>query len=140
MRSLLALVLPALALAAPPKVPEVYDLTFSGTGCPNDSGSVAIDDPYLGDSATLSFSELSGSGTGNCQVHLLSKGASAGWQVAISSIAYEGDVHLRGSSQINTYTTVYWSENAAATVRYPLTDSLLPLTYLQLHSTSLRVE
>jgi hypothetical protein len=114
--SLLFLVLPALTLAAPPTSPTITKIVFSGSGCPNDSGSVRADTPTLGDSAGVSFSALKGDDTDNCAVHIQSSGATPGWQVAVSQITYEGDVNLRGRSELDTFTQVFWSENAANTV------------------------
>lgn len=119
MRSLLpaTLGLPLLTLAAPPSPPRITSLVFSGTGCPNSSGSVKIDSSTLSDSANVSFSQLTGDSTDNCGIHIQSSGGSAGWQVALSQITYEGNVVLRGNSQLDTYTQVFWSENAGNTVR-----------------------
>ncbi|EAT78861.1 hypothetical protein HBI56_174870 [Parastagonospora nodorum] len=113
--SLLFLVLPALTLAAPPTSPTITKIVFSGSGCPNDSGSVRADTPTLGDSAGVSFSALKGDNTDNCAVHIQSSGATPGWQVAVSQITYEGDVNLRGRSELDTFTQVFWSENAGNT-------------------------
>jgi hypothetical protein len=109
--------LPALALAAPPSQPHISQLVFSGSGCPNDSGSVKADSANLGDTFGVSFSALKGTTTDNCAVHIQSSGASAGWQVALKEITYEGDVNLKGNSGLDTYTQVFWSENAGNTVR-----------------------
>jgi hypothetical protein len=114
--SLFFLALPALSFAAPPSAPSITKLVFSGTGCPNDSGSVKSDTATLGDNAGVSFSQLKGSDTDNCAVHIQSSGGSAGWQVAVSQITYEGDVNLKGNSQLDTFTQVFWSDNAANTV------------------------
>jgi len=117
MRSLLALLaLPALTLAAPPESPRITKIVFSGSGCPNDSGSVKSDTITLGDNAGVSFSQLKGTDTDNCAVHIQSTGGSPGWQVAVQEITYEGDVNLRGNSQLDTYTQIFWSENAGSTV------------------------
>ncbi|KAH8719302.1 hypothetical protein GQ44DRAFT_742004 [Phaeosphaeriaceae sp. PMI808] len=116
MRSTFAfLALPALSFAAPPDSPRITRITFSGTGCPNSSGSVRLDSAYLGDNAGVSFNQLKGLDTDNCAVHLQTGGGSDGWQAAVREITYEGDVNLRGNSRLDTYTTVFWSENAANT-------------------------
>jgi hypothetical protein len=117
MRSLALLSLPLLALAAPPTSPTITRLVFSGTGCPNDSGSVHSETPTLSDAAGVSFTQLKGDSTDNCAVHIQSSGASSGWQVAVREIDYIGDVNLRGNSELDTYTQVFWSENAGNTVR-----------------------
>lgn len=114
--SLFFLALPALAYAAPPESPKITKLVFSGTGCPNDSGSVKSDTVTLGDSAGVSFSQLKGTDTDNCAVHISSSGGTPGWQVAVKEITYEGDVNLRGHSELDTYTQIFWSENAGNTV------------------------
>jgi hypothetical protein len=114
--SLFLLALPALCLAAPPTPPKITRIVFSGTGCPNDSGSVKSDSATLGDTAGVSFSQLRGSDTDNCAVHIQSSGGSPGWQVAVKEITYEGDVNLRGNSELDTFTQIFWSENASNTV------------------------
>lgn len=108
--------LAALALAAPPTPPTITRLVFSGSGCPNDSGSVKPDSTTLGDTAGVTFTELKGDSTDNCAVHIQSAGASAGWQVALRQVDYVGDVNLKGNSELNTFTSVFWSENASNTV------------------------
>lgn len=118
--SLFFLVLPALTFAAPPVAPRITKLVFSGTGCPNDSGSVKADTGTLGDSAGVSFSQLKGTDTDNCAVHVTSSGGSPGWQVAVSQITYEGNVNLRGNSELDTFTQVFWSENAGNTVSHTI--------------------
>lgn len=129
--SLTLLALPAMALAAPPEAPRITKLVFSGSGCPNDSGSVKADIPTLGDNAGISFSQLKGTSTDNCAVHIQSSGGSSGWQVAIREITYEGDVNLRGNSQLDTFTQVFWSENAGNTVSQSRTANYQVLTYNQ---------
>jgi len=113
--SLALLAFPVLALAAPPTSPTITKIVFSGTGCPNDSGSVRADTATLGDTAGVSFTQLSGDDTDNCAVHIQSAGGSPGWQVAVSQITYEGDVNLKGNSELDTYTQIFWSENAGNT-------------------------
>ncbi|KAF1828455.1 hypothetical protein BDW02DRAFT_643440 [Decorospora gaudefroyi] len=116
MRSLLsALTLLPLALAAPPTSPTITRLVFSGNGCPNNSGSVKSHTATLGDYAGVSFTQLKGDSTSNCAVHIQSSGGSSGWQVAVREITYVGDVNLRGNSELDTYTQVFWSENAGNT-------------------------
>jgi hypothetical protein len=128
--SLFFLALPALSFAAPPSPPSITRIVFSGTGCPNDSGSVKSDSATLGDSAGVSFSQLKGTDTDNCAVHIQSSGGSSGWQVAVSQITYEGDVNLKGNSQLDTFTQIFWSDNAANTVSQPVREALVsPITY-----------
>jgi hypothetical protein len=114
--SLFFLALPALSFAAPPQSPSITRIVFSGTGCPNDSASVKSDTATLGDTAGVSFTELKGTDTDNCAVHIQSSGGTAGWQVAVSQITYEGNVNLRGNSELDTFTQIFWSDNAANTV------------------------
>jgi hypothetical protein len=116
--SLLFAVLPALALAAPPVSPKITKLVFSGSGCANDSGSVKSTDATLDDGTGVIFTQLKGSDTDNCAVHVQSAGGSEGWQVAVNQITYQGDVNLKGNSELDTYTQIFWSENAGNTVRY----------------------
>jgi hypothetical protein len=132
MLALLLLLLPAVALAAPPSSPSITRLVFSGTGCPNDSGSVKSDSSTLGDYAGVSFSQLRGTDTDNCAVHITSTGGTPGWQVAVSQITYEGNVNLRGRSELDTYTQVFWSESAGSTVRQQH-SSLQPMSTCSVH-------
>lgn len=110
------LLLPPLCFAAPPNPPTITRLVFSGSGCPNTSNSVRADTAVLGDAVGMSFSQLKGSSTDNCAVHLQAAGASAGWQVGIREVAYTGHVVLRGRSALDTFTQVFWSESAGDTV------------------------
>jgi hypothetical protein len=124
MRSpILFLALPALCIAAPPESPRITKIVFSGSGCPNDSGSVRSDTATLGDYAGVSFTQLKGDSTDNCAVHIESTGGSEGWQAAIREITYEGDVNLRGTSELDTFTQVFWSENAGNTVSPSMTST-----------------
>jgi hypothetical protein len=124
MRSpILFLALPALCIAAPPESPQITKIVFSGSGCPNDSGSVRSDTATLGDYAGVSFTQLKGDSTDNCAVHIQSTGGSEGWQAAIREITYEGDVNLRGNSELDTFTQVFWSENAGNTVSPSMTST-----------------
>jgi hypothetical protein len=120
MRShLLALALtPSLTLAAPDSVPRITSLKISGNGCPNNSGSVSSTNNQLGDTATFTFNQLRGDDTSNCEIHIQSSGASAGWQVAVRDVAYTVDVALKPGSQLDTITQAFWSEKAADTVSY----------------------
>lgn len=117
MRSILLLSLSSLILAAPPVAPKITQLAFSGSGCPHDSGSVKSDTDTLGDTAGVSFGLLAGQTTDNCELHIQSSGGSPGWQVAVSQITYEGDIYLKGNTQLDTYTDIFWSNNATNTVR-----------------------
>ncbi|CAE7188513.1 hypothetical protein PTT_18532 [Pyrenophora teres f. teres 0-1] len=109
------LLLTPFALAAPPTAPRISRLVFSGSGCPASSSSVSSTSATLGDTAGVTFSQLRGSNTDNCAVHVQSTGASAGWQVAVRGITYEGDVVLKGASGLDTYTQVFWSDRAGET-------------------------
>ena len=116
----LPLLLAPLIHAAPPAAPRISRLVFSGTGCPSSSTSVSSTSATLGDTAGVTFTQLRGSTTDNCAVHVQSSGASAGWQVAVRGVTYEGDVVLKGDSGLDTYTQVFWSDKAGDTVSVPL--------------------
>lgn len=118
MRSLLifAAAAPALVLAAPEVPPKITSLKFSGSGCPNNSGSVKSTSGVLGDSATFTFGQLRGDNTDNCEIHIQSTGASQGWQAAVKEVEYQGNVALAPSSQLDTITQTFWSDHAADTV------------------------
>lgn len=115
--SLVAAAAPALILAAPEQVPKITSLEFSGSGCPNDSGSVKSTSGVLGDTASFTFGQLKGDSTDNCELHIQGTGASQGWQVAVKDVAYRGNVHLAMGSQLDTFTQAFWSDHAADTVR-----------------------
>ena len=114
--TLLLLLAPLLTHAAPPTAPRISRLVFSGSGCPSSSTSVSSTSITLGDTAGVTFTQLRGSTTDNCAVHVQSTGASSGWQVAVRGVTYEGDVVLKGSSGLDTYTQVFWSDKAGDTV------------------------
>jgi hypothetical protein len=113
---LLAALAPALIAAAPGVAPRITSLRISGSGCPNDSGSVKSSTGVLGDSASFTFSQLSSDNTNNCEIHIQSSGGSAGWQVGVQAVTYSGDLTLKPGTQLDTYTQIYWSDNAAETV------------------------
>ena len=122
---LLAALAPALLSATPidpvvavaPVSPRITSYRISGSGCPNDSGSVKTSSGVLADSATFTFSQLSGDSTDNCEIHVQSAGGSTGWQVAVQAVTYSGDLSLKPGSQLDTYTQIFWSDKAAETVR-----------------------
>ena len=112
---LLAAAAPALIAATPERVPHIKSLQISGSGCSNKSNSVKAKDPSLGDSATFTFDGFEGDDTDNCQIHIVSEGASPGWQVAIKDVSYQAKVGLKSGSRLDAITTTYWSEKAADT-------------------------
>lgn len=109
-------VVPALVGAAPDQAPKITSLKFSGSGCPNDSGSVKAVYGDLGDAPAFTFSQLKGDDTANCELHIQSSGGSQGWQVAVKEVTYQGNVQLSSGSQLDTITQAYWSEHAGDTV------------------------
>ncbi|KAF2734788.1 hypothetical protein EJ04DRAFT_436355 [Polyplosphaeria fusca] len=113
--ALLLTVLAPTILASPNPSPRITGYTISGPGCPNDSNSVRASSGNLGDTATFTFSQLRGDDTENCQVHVTSTGGSQGWQFAVKEVSYQANVQLKSGSQLDTFTTVYFSENADAT-------------------------
>jgi hypothetical protein len=113
---LLAALAPALIAAAPGVAPRITSLRISGSGCPNDSGSVKSSTGVLGDSASFTFSQLSSDNTNNCEIHVQSSGGSAGWQVGVQAVTYSGDLTLKPGTQLDTYTQIFWSDKAAETV------------------------
>ncbi|KAF2106908.1 hypothetical protein BDV96DRAFT_590193 [Lophiotrema nucula] len=112
------LLVTSLVSAAPPASPRITSLKISGTGCPNDSGSVKSSTGSLGDSASFSFTQLKGDSTDNCEVHIQSTGGSSGWQVAVKEVVYAGNVNLKPGTQLDTFTQVYWSEKAGDTTTF----------------------
>ncbi|KAF2278001.1 uncharacterized protein EI97DRAFT_374387 [Westerdykella ornata] len=107
---------------APPAAPQIYNLDYAGNGC-SAPGSVKSTSTTLGDSASFTFSSLKGDDTSNCGIHLQAKGASEGWQVAIKEIEYKGTLSLKPGSSLDTYSQVFWSDNAAKTTT--LSDNIV---------------
>jgi len=108
---------PTLVLAAPPSIPTISKLSFSGPGCTQGSnlkwsGNV--------DELTIRYSEFAarnpGDGTSNCQVHIQTAGGTEGWQYALKSTELKGSVSLDAGATLTVFTSVYFSENAGNTV------------------------
>lgn len=113
---LLAAIAPTLIVGAPGVAPRITSIRISGSGCPNDSGSVKTSTGVLGDSASFTFSQLSSDNTNNCEIHVQSAGGSAGWQVGVQAVTYSGDLTLQPGTQLDTFTQIFWSDKAAETV------------------------
>ena len=96
---------------------KITSFKFSGSGCPNDSGSVKSTTGVVGDSIGFTFGQLRGDSTDNCEIHIQSSGGSQGWQVAVKEVTYSGDLHLKSGTQLDAITQAFWSEKAADTVR-----------------------
>lgn len=103
--------------AAPAAPPRISSISYSGNGC--------IQDPKFSGSFTdpkLTFQNYAVSNpnnrTVNCQVHLQTSGASAGWQVALKSNVVKGHVVLAPGTAVTHYTTVYFSQDAGNTVSF----------------------
>ncbi|KAF2015256.1 hypothetical protein BU24DRAFT_461512 [Aaosphaeria arxii CBS 175.79] len=105
---------PILAAAAPPTPPSISDAVFSGNGCKT-ATSARINTDTLGDWVTIDFDQLKGDDTQNCQLHANVNGASQGWQFAIKEVTYRGDLTLKSGSQLDTLTSVYFSQEADRT-------------------------
>lgn len=108
---------PSLVLAAPPSIPTISKLTFSGNGCTQGSNL-----KWSGnlDELTIRYSEFTarnpGDGTSNCQIHITTTGGTAGWQYALKSTELKGSASLDPGSTLTVFTTVYFSEEASNTV------------------------
>lgn len=111
---------PALALAtdaaAPPTLPRITSVQYSGNGCPDDASRKGdFNDPtFRFDSFAASFP-----GTGrtvNCEVHVQAAGATAGWQVALSQVNVDGRLVLDPGVGLVYFTQTYFSDDAADTV------------------------
>lgn len=126
---LIAAAAPALVVAAPERVPHITSLQFSGTGCASNSGSVKAKDNDLGDSATFTFGDFKGDDTDSCQIHIVSEGASPGWQVAVKDVTYQANVSLKSGSRLDAITYSYWSEKAADTVSSTFNDQDMMLKW-----------
>lgn len=111
-----ALYVPLATADTPASQPRITSVQYSGNGCPNDaSRSGGFSDP------TFTYNRFAASLPGvnqtvNCEIHVQSTGASAGWQVALSDVNISGHVVLDQGTRLDYYTTVYYSENAGATV------------------------
>ncbi|ORY16019.1 hypothetical protein BCR34DRAFT_598051 [Clohesyomyces aquaticus] len=119
MRSSLVIAAAAPALVAaicPDPVPQISSLQWSGTGCPSSSaGAVKSYGPMdFSEVKAFTFNQLDSDNTEACEIHLQAK-TPAGWQVAIKEVAHTGDVTLKPNSELDWYTQIYWSKNAADT-------------------------
>lgn len=98
--------------------PQITGISYSGNGCkqnPKFSGN--FNDP------TLTFHNFAASLPGsnrtvNCQVHLQATGANPGWQAAIRSNIVKGHVVLEPGTALTYYTTIFFSQDAGATVSF----------------------
>jgi len=108
---------PTLVVAAPPSVPTIAKLTYSGPGCPQDSSL-----KWSGnlDQLTVRYSEFAarypGDATSNCQIHITTTGGTAGWQFALKSTTLIGSASLDAGASLTVYTTEFFSENASNTI------------------------
>ncbi|KAK3938734.1 hypothetical protein QBC46DRAFT_264707 [Diplogelasinospora grovesii] len=102
-------------VTADPATPRITSITYSGNGCPNNPDrSGDFNGPtfayrrfvaaYPGTNQTV-----------NCEVHIQATGASAGWQVALSDNWIKGHVVLDPGTQLDYWTTSYFSQDAANT-------------------------
>ncbi|KAK0751787.1 hypothetical protein B0T18DRAFT_317207 [Schizothecium vesticola] len=107
---------PTLVLAAPPSIPTISKLTFSGPGCTQGSNL-----KWSGnlDELTVRYSEFAarnpGDGTSNCQIHIQTTGGTAGWQYALKSTELKGSASLDAGATLTVFTSVYFSEDASNT-------------------------
>ncbi|KAI1336292.1 hypothetical protein F5Y15DRAFT_419083 [Xylariaceae sp. FL0016] len=107
------------AADAPPSMPRVSSITYSGSGCPSSSPGV----DKLGSWNDLAFrmngfeAKVPGTATSteNCQVHLQASGCSAGWQVGIKDVYVRGHLALDPGATLDYYVTSFWSQDAANT-------------------------
>lgn len=108
---------PSLVLAAPPSIPTISKLTFSGNGCTQGSNL-----KWSGnlDELTVRYSEFTarnpGDGSSNCQIHIQTTGGTAGWQYALKSTELKGSASLDPGATLTVFTSVYFSEDASNTV------------------------
>lgn len=111
-----ALYAPFAAADSPASQPKITSVQFSGNGCPNAASmSGSFGDP------TITYNRFAAALPGanetvNCEVHVEAAGASSGWQVAVSDVTVCGRLSLDPGTQLDYYTTVYYSEDASATV------------------------
>ncbi|KAK5658915.1 hypothetical protein OQA88_1729 [Cercophora sp. LCS_1] len=106
------------ASEAPASLPKITDITFSGSGCPSDGG-VKVAGGF--DSLSVTFKEFSaklpGNKTLNCQAHVQGSGGSPGWQFKLKEATVYGRAYLQPETRLSYFHTVYFSQNAANTVR-----------------------
>lgn len=103
------------SLQAPAALPRISSISFSGNGCIKDPQHYGgFSDP------TFKFNSFAASLPGtsrtlNCEVHIVATGASPGWQVALASNNVKGHVVLAPGTQLDYFTTVFFSEAASKT-------------------------
>jgi Domain of unknown function (DUF4360) len=129
---LLAVVFPfqagwgACTKADPPAAPRILSVTYSGSGCPQDSNN-----GMTADANNLNFSfpsfnaRFNSQGDNvNCQIHLSLGGGAPGWQLSLEQVNVKGTLWEADDAQVAFYTTVFWSQTASDTVR--VHSSLIP--------------
>jgi hypothetical protein len=111
-----ALYVPLATADTPASLPRITSVQYSGNGCSNDAArSGGFNDP------TFSYNRFAAALPGrnqtvNCEIHVQAAGASSGWQVALSDVDVKGHLVLDAGTRLDYYTTVYYSQNAPATV------------------------
>jgi hypothetical protein len=114
---LAAALVPTLVLAAPPSIPTISQLSFSGPGCTQGSNL-----KWSGnlDGLTVRYSEFvarnPGEGNSNCQIHIQTAGGTEGWQYAIKSTELKGSASLDAGATLTVFTSIFFSEDASNTV------------------------
>lgn len=141
MRALIAFAITCLtafvSADAPPTLPKITSLSFSGNGCPqNGTGDKVV--TASGDWNELNFvfhhftAAIPGDGpasrTTNCQAHLTASGTTPGWQVSPSNITFKGFTVLQPGATLTIYITAYWSQSASQTVSKPSNARFQALT------------
>lgn len=122
----LLLLLPV-ALASPLTTPRttaalgaITQFVYSGSGCTQGSNSVSISPTSNGYTTQVyTFNQFATSDTQNCELHFQGSGLSPGWQVSLAELDVVGST--RGAvSAVRWFWQVYWSDDAADTVWFPL--------------------
>lgn len=105
----------SLYLAAAASALTVSEWTSSGNSCGSVTWNGNADKPvfyFEGFDATLS-----GVDAANCAVHLRFGSGRPGYRLVLDEVSTWGNLRLDAGGAATFYTTAFWSESAAATVR-----------------------
>jgi hypothetical protein len=104
--------------ADPPAAPTVIQAVYSGNGCPQGSRNELRPDTDSLDVAMYAFNGNFGdTGSMNCEVHLTLSGGAPGWALSLETVRTTGLLRQNPGTEVAFFTTVYWSQTAANTVR-----------------------
>ena len=99
----------------PESLPQIISPTASGNGCPHNAKFYGGFNDLSSSYSTFNISIPDGSRTQNCQLHIQGTGGSPGWQVSVRDVWVKGHACLHPGTNLEYYTTVYYSQDASNT-------------------------